>query len=122
METQEIQNLYWSEFANFLKDKHLKGSIQRMEVKIPGLPISLRYSIYSNINPQDSQRINCICVSLFTKEDDGVKALINVLKTIEKTFIKDGIIVEHEPENSDNGKGLRIIVQNNLINIYGWIS
>lgn len=52
MEIQEVQRLYWIEFAEFLKRIHLKGNDHRMEVKIPGLPIYLRYSIYSNINNQ----------------------------------------------------------------------
>lgn len=118
METEEVQNLYWSEFANFLKKKYLKGTIQRMEIKIPGLPISLRYSIYSNINTQDLHRINCICVSLFTMNDEGINTLNNLFNKIYKIFSSKSIIVYSEPENTDSGKGIRIIVQNNLINIY----
>ena len=118
METEEVQNLYWSEFANFLKSKHLKGTIQRMEVKIPGLPIYLRYSFYSNTNTQNSNRKNCICVTLFTMEEDGKKTLNNLFDTVNKRFSSKAITVYREPENSDNGKGLRIIVQNNQINVY----
>ena len=118
METEEVQNLYWSEFANFLKKKYLKGTIQRMEIKIPGLPISLRYSIYSNINTQDLHRINCICVSLFTMEEDGKKTLNNLFDIIDKRFSSKDITVYREPEKRNTGKGLRIIVQNNQINVY----
>ncbi len=51
-------------------------------------------------------------------EEDGKKTLNNLFDIIDKRFSSKDITVYREPEKRNTGKGLRIIVQNNQINVY----
>lgn len=114
--------MYWDKFSCYLKNKYLKGQVQRMEVSILGLPIKIRFDIYSDINNMKPDRINCITVTLYTRTEKGFKILEKKFNPIQKSFkLSDGISVYQEPENIkdyNKGKEFRIVVSKSNTNIY----
>ena len=115
IETKAVQKLFWCEFSKFLKRNHLKGKGHRIEERIPGSTIGIRYSIYGNKNNQNHYRRNCICVTLFTSDANAVEGLF---ETIKESLQGIGISFIKESENTNDNTGLRIIVINTQINVY----
>lgn len=119
---QNTQQKYWNDFSCFLKNKYLKGQVQRMEISIPGLPIKIRFDIYSDINKVKPDRINCITATLYTRTEKGFKTLNKKCINIKNSFSDDdNIDVYTEPEKFSeyiNGAEYRIVVSKNHTNIY----
>lgn len=118
METKVVQKLFWCEFSKFLKRIHLKGKGHRMEERISGSTIGIRFSIYGNKNNQNNHRRNCICVTLFTRDANAVEILEGLFETIKESFQGNGVTFIKEFENTKDYTGLRIIVINTQINVY----
>ena len=118
METNVFQKLFWCKFSKFIKRIHLKGNGHRMEERIPGLTIGIRYCIYGNNNNHNRHRRNCICVTLFTRDANAVEILEGLFETINELFQGNGITITKEHENNNDHSGLRIIVTNTQINVY----
>ena len=118
METKVVQKLYWCEFSKFLKRIHLKGKGHRMEERISGSTIGIRFSIYGNKNNQNNHRRNSICVTLFTRDANTVEILEGLFETIKESFQGNGVTFIKEFENTKDYTGLRIIVINTQINVY----
>ena len=118
METKVVQKLFWCEFSKFLKRIHLKGKGHRMEETISGSTIGIRFSIYGNMNNQNHNRRNCICVTLFTRDANSVEILEGLFETIKESLKGFGISIIKEFENTHDSTGLRIIIINTQINVY----
>lgn len=119
---KETQKKYWNDFSCFLKNKYLKGQVQRMEISIPGLPIKIRFDIYSDINKVKPDRINCITATLYTKNEKGFRTLNNKFIDIKKSFSKvNEISAYSEPATLieySSGNEYRIVVTKKNSNIY----